>query len=50
MNSIRKIKEDDRYKAAKSVAVQLPEGMKRGIGEITKEFKDKELVFVAIPS
>ncbi|MCW6158352.1 MAG: diphthamide biosynthesis enzyme Dph2 [Thermoplasmatales archaeon] len=46
---LKKIKEDDRYKAAKSVAVQLPEGMKRGIGDITKEFKDKELVFVGDP-
>ncbi len=46
---LKKIKEDDRYKAAKSVAVQLPEGMKRRIGDITKEFKDKELVFVGDP-
>ncbi|MCL5873817.1 MAG: diphthamide biosynthesis enzyme Dph2 [Candidatus Thermoplasmatota archaeon] len=46
---LRKIKEDERYKKAKSVAVQLPEGMKRGIADITSEFVGKELIFVGDP-
>jgi 2-(3-amino-3-carboxypropyl)histidine synthase len=46
---LRRIKEDERYKAAKSVAVQLPEGMKRGIGDITRELNDKELIFIGDP-
>ncbi len=46
---LRKIKEDKRYKDARSVAIQLPEGMKRGIEEITKEFRDKEVIFIGDP-
>ena len=46
---LRRLKEDVRYKTARSIAVQLPEGMKRGIVEITKEFNDKELIFIGDP-
>ena len=43
---LRKIKEDERYRTARSIAVQLPEGMKRGIRDIVNEFDGKELVFI----
>ena len=46
---LRKIKEDERYRSARSIAVQLPEGMKRGIRDIVKEFDGKELVFIGDP-
>ena len=44
-----RVKEDERYKKASSVAVQLPEGMKRRIGEITREFGGKEVIFIGDP-
>jgi 2-(3-amino-3-carboxypropyl)histidine synthase len=47
--ALLRIKEDERYKKARSVAVQLPEGMKRGISEIKDEFREKELIFVGDP-
>ncbi len=46
---LRKIKEDERYRTARSIAVQLPEGMKRGIRDIVNEFDGKELVFIGDP-
>ncbi len=47
--ALKKIKDDGRYIDAKIVAIQLPEGMKRWIGEITEEFRGKELIFVGDP-
>ncbi|MGC8562857.1 MAG: diphthamide biosynthesis enzyme Dph2 [Thermoplasmata archaeon] len=46
---LRKIKEDERYRSAKLIAIQLPEGMKRGISEIVTEFDGKELIFIGDP-
>ncbi len=46
---LRKIKDYTKYKNARSVAVQLPEGMKRRISDITGEFNDKELIFIGDP-
>lgn len=46
---LRRISEDVRYRNARIVAIQLPEGLKRRIGEISQRFKEKELVFVGDP-
>ncbi len=46
---LRKIKSDDRFKEAKLVAIQLPEGLKRRTDEISREFAGKGLLFIGDP-
>lgn len=46
---LRNIREDERFKKAKTVAIQLPEGLKRKIWDIREEFHDKSLIFLGDP-
>ncbi|MGC8645566.1 MAG: diphthamide biosynthesis enzyme Dph2 [Thermoplasmata archaeon] len=46
---LKDIRNDERFRKARVVAIQLPEGLKRRIGEIQDEFSDKQLVFLGDP-
>ncbi len=48
-NVIKDIKDDERFKRAKIVAIQLPEGLKRKSYEIIDEIKDKEVILLGDP-
>lgn len=47
--ALEKIREDERFKKAKVVAIQLPEGLKRKVGEISEKLWDKDLIFLGDP-
>ncbi len=47
--TIRDITEDERYRKARTVAIQLPEGLKRQSNRLIESLKGKELIFLGDP-
>ena len=49
IEELSKLKKMDKYLKAKTVAIQLPEGLKTKIRLISQELNDKELLFIGDP-